>query len=307
MIKKNIPGMSTKDILKAKAKDKLYSFLLADGKIRGAILNGTHMLKEMRLNHNLGILESFALGESYLASALMSANLKGNDSITFSIEGTGPLDGLSVDSTAFGEVRGYLKTNPIPIDKPLESFDLSPFLGAGFLTVTKRLENAKQPFTGKIEFQYGSIALDLANYFLVSEQTPTAFNLSIKFDKEGKIIGAGGLFLQAMPDADEDTVKQIEDLVANLPSIGQSFADDTKPDDLIHKTFKDFSPKVLANYRVEFMCHCSETRMVDILKSIQKEEMDDMCKNGPFPLRISCHNCNTDYYFTKSELEEINK
>ena len=67
----------------ASAKDRLYNFLLADGAIRGAILNGTRMINEMRVNHELGILETLVLGRAYLGAGLMSANLKGADRTSF--------------------------------------------------------------------------------------------------------------------------------------------------------------------------------------------------------------------------------
>jgi molecular chaperone Hsp33 len=186
MQKKKPYGDTLKEQLLAGARDRLYNFLLSDGAVRGAILNGTRMVNEMRANHELGILETLVLGRAYLGAGLMSASLKSNDRIALKFDCSGPIKGLVVEANAFGEVRGYLKNVTIPITKPMEDFDLSPFFGAGFLSVTKHLEDAKHPFTGKVMLKYGNIAQDLANYYLTSEQIPTAFNLSIKFDKEGR-------------------------------------------------------------------------------------------------------------------------
>jgi molecular chaperone Hsp33 len=197
MIKTTLEGESLKERLLASAKDRIYNFLLADGAVRGAILHGTRMVNEMRANHELGILETLVLGRAYLGAGLMSANLKGTDAISLKIECAGPIKGLTVEANALGEVRGFLKNVPIPIDRPMQDFDLSSFFGAGFLSVIRTIEDAKHPFTGKIALEYGNIAQDLANYYLKSEQISTAFNLSIKYDPEGKVTGAGGLFLQA--------------------------------------------------------------------------------------------------------------
>ncbi len=149
MIKKNIEGESLKERLLASAKDRLYNFLLADGAICGAILHGSRLVKEMRANHELGILETLVLGRAYLSVGLMSANLKGTDSTGVKIECSGPIKGLTVEANAFGEVRGFLKNIPIPIDKPMVDFNLAPFFGAGFLSVIRYLEDAKQPLRGK--------------------------------------------------------------------------------------------------------------------------------------------------------------
>ena len=305
MIKKKPYGKTLKDQLKASAKDRLYNFLLADGAIRGVILHGTRMVNEMRANHELGILETLVLGRAYLGAGLMSADLKSIDRISLKIDCSGPIKGLVVEANAYGEVRGFLKQLPIPISKPMESYDLSPFFGSGFLELTKHLEDAKQPFTGKIALEYGNIALDLANYYLTSEQIPTAFNLSIKFDTRGTVIGAGGLFLQAMPDAGDALVADLEQRVSHLPSLGEKFAESQEPESLVQKVFKKHLPQFLANRRIEFMCHCNKKRLQKYLAMLPRDDIEDIRRKGPFPLELRCHMCNTAYEFSKMEIDEI--
>jgi len=198
-----------------------------------------------------------------------------------------------------------LKTVPIPIDKPMENFDLSPFFGAGFLSVIRNMADAKQPFISKIALEYGNIALDLANYFLTSEQIPTAFNLSIKYDPEGEVTGAGGLFLQAMPGADESLAGELEELVLRFPSLGEAFAGGQEPEALIQAEFKKYSPRFLGNKRIEFMCHCSPERLRSILKILPEDQLQDIRDTGPFPLEMRCHFCNTRYHFSKEEIQHI--
>jgi molecular chaperone Hsp33 len=187
----------------------------------------------------------------------------------------------------------------------MQDFDLSSFFGAGFLSVIRTIEDAKHPFTGKIALEYGNIAQDLANYYLKSEQIPTAFNLSIKFDPEGEVTGAGGLFLQAMPGADDALAAELEELVVQLPSLGEVFADGQEPEGLIQAVFKKYSPRFLANQRVEFVCHCSPRRLRQVLKMLPVDELKDIRDNGPFPLEMRCHYCNTRYHFSKEEIQEI--
>jgi molecular chaperone Hsp33 len=305
MKKKTLNGETLKERLLASARDRIYNFLLADGAVRGAILHGTRMINEMRANHELGILETLVLGRAYLGAGLMTANLKGTDAISLNIDCSGPIRGLTVEANAFGEVRGFLKNVPIPIDKPMADFSLSPFFGAGFLSVIRTIEDAKQPFTGKIALEYGNIAQDLANYFLKSEQIPTAFNLSIKYDRSGEVTGAGGLFLQAMPGADDALAAELEALVIEFPSLGEVFTEGQEPESLIQVVFKKYIPRFLANQRVEFMCHCGRERLHDVLMMLPVEDLKDICDNGPFPLEMRCHYCNTWYYFDRKEIRKI--
>jgi len=305
MIKKTFGNETLKERLLASAKDRIHKFVLADGAVRGAILHGTRMVNEMRANHQLGILETLVLGRAYLGAGLISANLKGSDSVSLKIECTGPIKGLSVEANAFGEVRGFLKTIPIPIDRPMEDFDLSSFFGAGFLSVSRHIADAKRPFTGTIALEYGNIAGDLANYFLKSEQIPTAFNLSIKYDTAGEVTGAGGLFLQTMPGAEDRLAAELEALVIELPSLGEVFSGGQEPEDLIQAVFKNYTPRFLANQRVEFMCHCSPERLRRVLLMLPVAELKDIRDTGPFPLEMRCHYCNTVYHFEREEIEKI--
>ena len=305
MQKKKPYGNTLKEQLLASAKDRLHRFLLAEGAIRGAIMNATRMVNEMRANHELGILETLVLGRAYIGAGLMAADLKSDDRLSIQFDCSGPIKGLVVEANAFGEVRGFLKQVPIPLDKPMASFDLSPFFGAGFLSVTKYLQDAKQPFTGQVMLKYGNIAEDLANYYLTSEQVPTAFNLSIKFDKQGQVTGAGGLFLQAMPQADDDLTGSLEERVIRLPSLGEVFAADHDPVALVTEDFKDYAPHFLANHRIEFMCHCNREKVRSLLTLLPIDELKDIRDNGPFPLEMRCHYCSTPYHFARADVQEI--
>ncbi len=305
MIKQKPYGDTLKAQLKASAADRLHTFLLADGTIRGVILYGTRMVNEMRANHDLGIMETLVLGRAYLGIGLMSSNLKGDDQIRLQIDCSGPIKGLLVEANAFGEVRGFLKQVPIPIASPVENFDLSKFFGAGFLSVIRRLKSAKQPFTGQVELKYGNLALDLANYYLTSEQIPSAFNLSIKFDRQGRVTGAGGLLLQAMPEAREHIIVDLEKRVNDLPSLGEAFGSKIDPEKFIYQHFEGHGPQFLANRRVEFMCHCNVTRLKNLVTLFPIKELKDMVENGPFPLEVRCQFCNTPYTFSRADLQRI--
>ena len=305
MIKQPISDDDLKAQLRARAKDRLHNFILADGSIRGVVLHGTRMIREMRANHELGILETLLLGHAYLAAALMAAGLKGQDRLSLEIECAGPAKGLVVEANAFGEVCGYLRRVPIPVERPLQNFNLTPFLGAGFLTVRRYLTDAKQPFSGKVMLQYGSLAQDLANYYLRSEQLPSAFSLSIQFDRQGAVAGAGGLMLQVLPGVSEQVVVDLEQEIQILPSLGAAFAEERAPVSLVEAAFQNQNPRFIGQHRVEFMCHCRRQRLSRLLALLPADALGDIRANGPFPVELRCHYCNTRYLFDKKDIQQI--
>lgn len=305
MIKKVPAGDSLRRRLEENARDRVYQFLLDYGTVRGAMVHGTRLVREMRVNHELDTLETLILGQAYIAAALLSVNLKGSDRLKLQVHCSGLLKGLSVETNAFGEVRGYLLGSPLPPEAPINPADLSALYGEGVLSVTRYLEQARQPFSGQVSLEHGSLARDLARYFLVSEQTPSSVHLSVKFDGTGEVVGAGGLFLQAMPGADERVVERIDALARALPSIGAAFAEGRAAEELLAEWFQPFSPLVLGDRRVAFMCHCSARRFGRFLAALPREELEDMLEKGPFPVVTTCWNCNSQYSFPREEIERL--
>lgn len=306
MIKKDIYNKDVKEQFKASAKDRLYRFVMADQTIKGAIVHSTRMINEMRANHEMGPLETLVLGQAYIAASLMCSGLKDkNDRISMNIQCSGPIKGLDVETNVYGEVRGYLKTTAIEVENPDKIKYLSTLYGAGFLTVTKYLENAPTPYSGQVALEYGSIAEDLANYYLVSEQIPTGFKLSLYFDEDEVVQGAGGIFLQAMPGADPQKVIEAEKMIQSIDSLGERFANAETPEQVIKDSFPGLDPQFLSNSRVEFYCRCSQEKMGRYLKNLSRDDKDEMIENGPFPIEVRCHHCNSAYRFSKEELQKL--
>ena len=305
MKKKKPYGNTLREQLEASSRDRLYSFFLDFGGIRGALIHATRMVNEMRANHELGPLETLLLGHGYIAAGLMASNLKGGDRVHIRVDCTGPARGLSVEANAFGEVRGYLMENPIPLDRSPETYELRELLDRGMLSVTRLVEKAKRPFTGQVELQHGTLAEDLAYYYLVSEQTPSALTFSIQFDASGEVTGAGGLLLQIMPGTEESKVAALEEILRRMPSVGHCFAEQITPEQLLAEQFADLSPILLGRRRVAFMCHCSKSRFRRFMAALPEEELADILENGPFPVVTTCFNCNSAYNFPRNEIENI--
>lgn len=273
--------------------------------MRGSLLHGTRLVNQMRANHALGIIETLILGHAYMAAGLLTAMMKGEDRIALSFDCTGPARGISVESSASGSIRGYLKRNPIPLEAPPETLDTSPYIRGGTLSVTKYLHGAPNPYTGQTKLEYGTVAKDLAHYFLVSEQMPTSFSLSVHFDPAGRATGAAGLFLQVFPGVSAERLERLEGVVHALPSLGTHFAYGGLSAELIGEALRDFSPEIIAQREVGFGCPCSRERFAHALSSLTGEEARSIRADGPFPLETVCHNCGSRYSFPREEIGEL--
>ncbi len=305
MIKKKIENKQLQEHLASLPEDAREVFILQDGQVRLTAISATTLINQMRANFDLGLLETYVLGQAYLAGALLSATVKGNDRIQLNIECGGPIGGISIEAWACGAVRGYLKHNPIPLTKPLDSLDLNELYGPGFLSITKVLEKNKTPFTGQVMMQYGSLAKDLAHYYQQSEQTPSLFSLSIHFNKAGEVIGSGALFLQSLPDCNEGVLEKLDIKSESLASIGEYLAQGGSIKEYVEREFADFGVKHLARQGLGFSCPCDRKQYGRYLRQLEPQDKSEILSDGPFPLELNCLNCNTTYEFEKEELESL--
>ena len=171
--------------------------------------------------------------------------------------------------------------------------------------MTKYLEDAKQPFTGKIMMEHGRLAKDLTLYHAKSEQVHTALALSVVFDRSGEVTGAGGLMLQALPGADDNMLSTMERIVGAIEPMGHVVNTSRFPQEWLDTCFGAFQPKLLHHRGIEFMCHCSQKGIAVMLMMLKLEELEEMAANGPFPVQIRCHHCNTTYDFTQKDVEAL--
>ena len=315
MIKKEIEDKELNEFLQTLEEDKLRIFTMAEGRVRGALFHGTRFVNQLRAQHNLGILETYILGQASLCGALTIPMMKDMEHTAIKFEGNGPAQGYSVEASSTGFVRSFLFNEHIQLDKPLESWDLNPFLGEGTITFSRIHKDDKYPQSSTVEVNSGNIATDFATYFAQSEQINTAFNSSIQFDKQGRVIGAGAMYLQIMPKTggtakvgsqvdshaeetaeDEDLLRRVENAFKACPSLGLLYSEkQVDSEDIIIGLFREFSPTISLTRDVIFDCKCNKEYYINYLRTLPKEQIEDIKKNGPDPLEIICRNCGSIY------------
>ena len=295
-------------------EDKMSIFTMADGRVRGAIFHGTRFVNQLRAQHKLGILETYILGQASLCAALTIPMMKDMEHTAIKFEGQGSAAGFSVEADSTGYVRGYLFNPHIPLDKPLDSWDLGSFLGQGNLTFSRVHKDDKYPQSSTVAVEGHNIAQDFASYFAQSEQINTAFNSSIQFDKEGRVVGAGAFYLQVMPvtggngrlgsqvdshveESEEDKImlRKIENAIKACPSLGLLYSEnEVDSEDIIVGLFREFKPVITLKRDIKYDCPCNEGQFIDYIKHLPKKQLEEI-KNDGQPLQIKCENCGSIY------------
>ena len=273
------------------------------GGVRAFAIITTQLVEEARKRHDSYPVATAGLGRTMTAALLLAANLKTDESITVRIAGDGPLGEIVADAHESGIVRGYVK-NP-HLDLPLKNgkLDVGSAVGEGHIFVT-RFTGLKQPFTGSSELVSGEIAEDVTNYLLVSEQTPSSVALGVLVEPDLTVGAAGGFMIQALPDAEDEVLSQIEENIRTLPPVSQLIREGKDAAAIIKMIFAQLPVTLYEEIPVEFKCPCSHERIQDVLVSLGAEEIKDILTNDG-QAEVCCHFCGEKHQFTKEDLENV--
>lgn len=286
------------------SENQIIQFLLDNGKIRGAIIDSTRLVADAIEYHGLGPVEALIAGQFLTAASLLTVTIKGGDRMRLSVECGGPIGGWSVDFNADGDVRGSLQNNPIVLDSNL-AVTIDNLYGPGFMHIDRYLEAATDPFTGVVELQYPDLATNLAWYYLNSEQTPTAFSLSVDISPSGELKGAAGLFLQVLPGADEETLNELQELVTSFDSLSADIKVLGDGVGWIEKRLADFSPAMIGLKDIRFLCPCSKAQIQRFLIGLGQDKSNGFKEEGESGVHVKCHGCSQEYFFSEEELTEL--
>lgn len=287
-------------------KDTIITATAKDGMVRIIAGSTTNLVEKARDIHGCTPVAAATLGRLLTAGALLGSTLKSEkDVTTLKINGGGDAEGVVVTAYKDGIVKGYIG-NPYG-DLPLNSknkLDVGGYVGKnGNLIIIKDL-GLKDPYVGQVPIFSGEIAEDLAYYFTVSEQTPSAVALGVLVNTDYSIKSAGGFIVQMMPGADELLADVITYRLEEIPSITTLLDEGKTIKEIIEYIFDGMDLKILEEVEPEFKCNCSREKVEKALISIGEKDLKEIASEGKDE-ELKCHFCNASYIFTKEDIEKI--
>ncbi len=283
-----------------KQQDSVLHFTLKDGAVRGLLIRSTRTAAEAQRLHGASAVAAAALGRALTGTAMLASTLKEPDaSVTLTIDGDGPLGKILCVGDG-PTVRG-LVTNP-GVSLPLRDglLDVGRAVGRhGRLSVVKDLR-LKTPYIGQTELQSGEIAVDLADYYVHSEQSPSLVSLGVAAS-DTEVSSAGGVLLQPLPDCPDDVIDQLELRSPIFGDIASELPHETLQT-LLNSWFHGLAPVALSETPLSYHCGCSRERMERALISLGEEELSRMITDEVDGAELVCHFCNQKYHFTTHDL-----
>jgi molecular chaperone Hsp33 len=273
--------------------------------VRAFAIRSTELTAKAREIHHTFPVVTAALGRLLSAGAMMGSMMKGeNDKLTLMMKGDGPIAQLTVTADGHGHVKGF-PANP-SVDIPLKragKLDVGGAIGKGTLTVIMDL-GLKEPYNGQVEIQTGEIGDDLAYYFTVSEQTPSAVGLGVMVDTDSEVKHAGGFIIQMMPDVAEETIEVLEAKLKDADPVTTMMDKGMTPEDILEYYLGGLDLHINEKLPVEYYCDCSKEKVARALATISTDDLNEIINDGE-EIEVKCYFCNSAYKFQVDELREM--
>ena len=278
--------------------DLLHRFLLPGAGIRGTLVRLGASWREVASRVDYPRALRARLGETLVASALLTGNIKLDGALSVELKSSSSLRLLFAECNDQGHLRGLARwQEPLP-----ESLALNQLADAVMAITVGNVERG-QRYQGLVELRREGLAESLEDYFLQSEQLPARILLAADAQQ------AVGLMLQKMPDvgghdaaADEDAWNRVVHLTATLDEHELLV---TPAEALLYRLYHEESVRLLDTRPLAFGCSCSRERVAAMLRSLGRDEVEAALAARDGEAEVICEFCAQRYTFDRIDAEHL--
>jgi molecular chaperone Hsp33 len=252
-----------------------------------------------------------ALGRAMMGALLIAVGSAADDadeanveSVQLQFRGDGPLGSLTAIADSRARVRGTVQRPEVEHLNADSSPDIAGALGLGPLNVVRHRPRWRSPYTGTVPLVSGEVAGDLTLYLTESEQTPSAMGLGVAFGPRMGDVGACGFLVQALPDATDEDLSQVEDNVAALPRPASLLEGPINADAIIDRLLLGLGSRDRHQMKPRFHCPCTRDRALRTLSLLEVDELADLIASEGSQ-EILCDFCGCAYHITSPEMRPL--
>lgn len=230
------------------------------------------------------------LGQAQAAVALLTATIKFDGRLSLQVKGDGPLRMLVAQASADGSLRATARS--LGGGDGMSFREVAGTAAQVALTLSQRRGDDYQ---GLIALENDTLAGALATYFERSEQLKT--QLWLGADKTR----CRGLLLQRLPgDAeDDDGWHRVQQLASTLFEEELLSVD---ADILVSRLFHEEDVRLFDPSALAFRCGCSRERTAAMVKSLGREDVENLLQEQGGEVTVDCEFCHQRYGFDAKDV-----
>ena len=309
--------------------DQVLPFQLDALGVRGRLVRLGPSLDAVIERHGYPLAVARPLAEAMVLCAALATSLKYDGIFTLQISGDGPIRLLVTDLTTDGAMRGYAQFdswklaialgaghNGIPAGGEAPDGYVPKLFGRGRLAFTVDQGQHTQRYQGVVPLEGPTLADCAHTYFRQSEQLPTGIKIAARRTSDGGTHHwrAAALMVQQMPEFDAGRIdvdrEQREDdwrkaVILMASATEAEMLDPKLPSTtLLHRLFHAERARLFARRPFVARCRCSRQRIDRVLRSIKREELDDL-RDKTGRVSVKCEFCSTEYAYDDGDLDRI--
>ncbi|MBK8971753.1 MAG: Hsp33 family molecular chaperone HslO [Hahellaceae bacterium] len=278
------------------SSDTLTRFLLEKQNIRGEIVVLDQTMAEILSKQAYPPFAAQLLGESAVATLLLSGTLKIEGSTTLQARGDGPLPLLMAEATHDRTVRGIARWTQEKATGSL--LDLLGTQATLAITLTPR-QGAR--YQGIVPLEKSCLADCIEDYFRQSEQLRTG----LRIFHSGQ--HWGGILLQELPDPSQrNREAEWEHIQTLTGTLTEQELFSLSAEEVLYRLFHQEEIRLLDRAPVRFACSCSEERTLQAIASMGEAEATSIVEEQG-QLEITCQFCHQTYRFSPSNIAQLFK
>jgi molecular chaperone Hsp33 len=273
--------------------DILQRFLFPELACRGEIVRLTHTWKEVLARASYPAAVQSILGEALAATALLSATIKFDGSLSLQINGQGSLRMLLCQVRSGGGLRGLAR-----VETDLHSQEQPLFVQAR-LAITIETGSPAERYQGVVDMSDSQVSRALETYFQRSEQLATRLWLTADGEQ------CAGILLQRLPDYDlQDDKDAWRRLCLLTDTIKAEELTGLAGLQILRRLYNQETVQLLDSQHMQFGCTCSRERTAAMLIGLGEEEVRSIL-HGESEVHVRCEFCNAQYRFDKSDVQGL--
>lgn len=249
-------------------------------------------------------------GEALALVSGLAAALKFEGSFSLQVKGEGAVSLLVVDCTHNGELRFYARFDEEKVAQLPKEASAAELFGKGLFALTVDQQNDKDTYQGMVEITGNNLSEMASHYFESSEQLSSWIRLYCEQTPDGW--QASGLILEKIASDPSIILKNEEEIIneeeewntftilADTITAKEILDPALESNELLYRLFNSTSITIGTPKPVSYGCRCSRSRLENILKTFNQDDLDSMNENGN--ITMTCEFCRYNFIFKQDEI-----